>query len=303
MHKVSVVIPTYKRSDTLMRAIESVRNQTYKNIEIIVVDDNDPDTEYRKITQTLMKDNYASSPNIKYIQHEKNKNGSAARNTGLRESVGEYISFLDDDDYYSPKFVEAQLNYLLSNPEYAGVYCGKTRRGQAIIPKHKGDLTVPYIKDEISIGTPALMFHKPAVLSINGFDESFSRHQDVEFLLRFFEKHKLGYVTDILLILGDNDGENVKTGKALDDLKKKFLDTFDEKLNKLELENKGIKKEVYSKNYAPTFLTHIRTGNIFRALKIYIRFLFYAPILFHKDLSSRVRAYFRVKKYKERKND
>lgn len=300
MHKVSVVIPTYKRSDTLVRAIESVRNQTHKNVEIIVVDDNNPDTEYRAITQTLMAENYSSVPNVIYLQHEKNKNGSAARNTGLRKSTGKYICFLDDDDYYSPKFVEVQLNYLLANQEYAGVYCGKIRNGNEIIPQHKGDLTLPYIKDEISIGTPSLMFGKAAVISLNGFDESFWRHQDVEFLLRFFEKYKLGYVEDVLLILGENDGENAKTGKALDELKKKFLTTFDDKLNHLELEHKGVKKEVYSKHYADTFLTHIRTGHLFRALRIYVRFLFYAPILFHKMAINKTKAYIRHRKYKKR---
>lgn len=67
---VSIIIPTYKRSEMLPRAIESVLNQTYKNIQVIVVDDNDPDTEFRIATeQRMLLYNY--NPRVKYIRHEK----------------------------------------------------------------------------------------------------------------------------------------------------------------------------------------------------------------------------------------
>ena len=94
---VTVVIPTYNRPVYLKRCIDSVLNQTYKRIEIIVVDDNNPDTEARKETEAIIAE-FVSAGQVKYIQHERNKNGSAARNTGWKASHGEYITFLDDDD-------------------------------------------------------------------------------------------------------------------------------------------------------------------------------------------------------------
>ena len=80
---VSIVIPTYSRPLYLKRCIESVLNQTYSNIEIFVVDDNNPDTEFRRDTEKIMSE-YLNHKNVTYLQHECNKNGSAARNTGWK---------------------------------------------------------------------------------------------------------------------------------------------------------------------------------------------------------------------------
>ena len=121
---VSIIIPTYKRSNMLSRTIESVLNQTYQNIEIIVVDDNDKNTTYRKDTEIVMrkyKDNYK----VKYIKHDKNMNGAVARNTGIRVSKGEYIGFLDDDDIFYKEKIQKQVEYLEKNIEYDAVYCAR----------------------------------------------------------------------------------------------------------------------------------------------------------------------------------
>lgn len=99
---VSVIIPTYKRATTLLDAIRSVLNQTYKNIEIVIVDDNGKGTYEQLETERLLKQ-YIENQQIIYIVHEYNKNGSAARNTGLMASHGAYINFLDDDDKMYPQ--------------------------------------------------------------------------------------------------------------------------------------------------------------------------------------------------------
>ncbi len=77
---VSVIIPTYQRPENLIRAIESVLTQTYKTIEIIVVDDNGKGTEWQLTTEKLLKD-YVVEGKIQYICHKESLNGSAARNT------------------------------------------------------------------------------------------------------------------------------------------------------------------------------------------------------------------------------
>ena len=94
---VSVIIPTYKRSEMLPRAVESALNQTYSNIEVVVVDDNDPESTWRKDTSERMLQ-FKNDNRVKYICHEKNSNGSVARNTGIKNSAGSIIAFLDDDD-------------------------------------------------------------------------------------------------------------------------------------------------------------------------------------------------------------
>ena len=102
MEKVSVIMPTYGKPELLGRSIRSVQNQTYPEWELIIVDDNNPETEGRKQTETLMEQ-YAADKRIRYIKHEHNMNGSAARNTGIAAATGDYIAFLDSDDEYAPE--------------------------------------------------------------------------------------------------------------------------------------------------------------------------------------------------------
>ena len=89
---VSVIIPTYGGAEYLSRCVDSVLAQTYANIEIIVVDDNGLNTPKQKETASVMS-KYSSLKNVKYVCHEVNINGSAARNTGVKNSDGEYIAF------------------------------------------------------------------------------------------------------------------------------------------------------------------------------------------------------------------
>ena len=109
MVKVSVIIPTYKRSTVICRAVDSVLAQTLDSVEVIVVDDNGIGTEAGIKTAEVMEKNYSDNTKVHYIQHEKNKNGSAARNTGIRAAHGEFISFLDDDDIYLPERLEKMV--------------------------------------------------------------------------------------------------------------------------------------------------------------------------------------------------
>src|SRR5690554_2886294 len=92
---VSCIIPTYKRSETLVRAINSVLEQTYKKIEILVIDDNHPNDRFSLMVQKQLEQ---FNDKVRYIQQEKHVNGAVARNVGIKFARGEYIAFLDDDD-------------------------------------------------------------------------------------------------------------------------------------------------------------------------------------------------------------
>lgn len=108
---ISVIITTYKRGDKLENAIKSVINQTYNNIEIIVVDDNSEFIYERKKTESIIK-RYDS---VKLIKNKKNLGGSLSRNVGIDASKGEIISFLDDDDVYLPTRIEEMYNCYVEN--------------------------------------------------------------------------------------------------------------------------------------------------------------------------------------------
>lgn len=118
---VSIIIPTYKRSETLIRAINSALNQTYSNIEVIIVDDNADFPEVRNSNLKLLN----AYPEIKLVCNERNLGGGMSRNEGIKIATGEYVAFLDDDDEYLPTKIEKQINRFLSinDENVALIYC------------------------------------------------------------------------------------------------------------------------------------------------------------------------------------
>jgi len=120
---VSVVMPTYKRSEMLSRAIDSVLAQTYKNIELLLVNDNEPGDEFTIDLQQRVAV-YSTDSRFKLILQEKHVNGAVARNVGIKQARGEYIAFLDDDDWWDPNKIEAQVAVISElSEEWGGVSC------------------------------------------------------------------------------------------------------------------------------------------------------------------------------------
>ena len=190
---VSVVIPSYGGSEFLHRCIDSVLTQTYKNIEVIVVDDNGLGTENQLLTAEIMG-KYAGDNRVKYVCHEVNINGSAARNTGVKNSSGEYIALMDDDDEFYPHKIERQVRLLDSlTEEYGLVYCscdiykGDMKVGVSHADK-SGSLMYECMMHQVQIPSTSLLIRKKDYEAIGGFDESFKRHQDWEFVDRFAKK-------------------------------------------------------------------------------------------------------------------
>ena len=176
---VSVIIPTYKRPDVLERAIDSVLNQTYERIEVIVVDDNAPYTSSRVETELVMG-KYKGNGKVKYIQHPENRNGSAARNTGISQANGKYIAFLDDDDEFLERKLELQVLRLEELGESWGVcytHFVRKKNGRLLdggIEQREGLLTAEILKGSFYISAGSnLLVRKDLVETIGGFNESF----------------------------------------------------------------------------------------------------------------------------------
>ena len=114
---VSVIIPTYNGADFLKYfSIPSVLSQSYKNVEIIVVDDGSTE-EAGEVVRGFQRYN----KKIQYIKHRENRGLAAALNTGIRESKGEYIAFLEHDDIWLSNKLEEQIYALYQNPAY--IFC------------------------------------------------------------------------------------------------------------------------------------------------------------------------------------
>lgn len=191
---VSVIIPTYARPDNLCRAIDSVLSQTYPFIEIIVVDDNGEGCAQQLLTESILE-NYIANKQILYVVHKENKNGSAARNTGLNVSKGDYICFLDDDDVFDPQKIALQVDDLESRKEYGASYCNTVLYGKrrTLYKKNscEGVLTFELLTGRAEFNTSTILFRRQSLLDIGGWDERFFRHQDWELMVRFFRMHSI----------------------------------------------------------------------------------------------------------------
>ena len=243
---VSIIIPTYKRSDTLPCAIDSVLAQKYENKEIIVVDDNDPLSDFRRNTELVME-KYSQEPSVRYIRHERNKNGSAARNTGFRASSGDYIMFLDDDDEFLNNKIEAQVNTLEGKtPDWGACYTKYIRMHNGAVhstcnERKEGNLLKEELMRDLWVAAGSnLMIRRDVLEELNGFDESFVRNQDVEFLVRFFKKYKLAFTDELGLCVNYHTTQTVKY--SFEDVTKSFLKTFEEEIKSLSEKDS---KDVY----------------------------------------------------------
>lgn len=290
---VSIIIPTYKSNSSLKIAIDSVLNQSYKNIEVIVVDDNDPSTEYRKSTESIMN-TYSENVNVIYIRHDKNKNGAAARNTGFIHSTGEYIGFLDDDDIFLESKIEKQVAFMEKNKQFQAVYCWRYQNGKLVFSEKYGDLSEELLSLSFTPYTSSILLTRESYQKINGFDESYQRHQDFEFLLKFFKSYQIGVVKEPLIEIKGNQVDNTLRGKDLEKLKIKFLDDFSCDVERIESFRKGFKKLVYAKHYSPVFWSYVKKREINSAFKIFIKYSSRCGFVFWKSIISHLVTYVNV---------
>lgn len=205
---VSIVIPTYGRPQTLERAVNSVLNQTYKNIEVLVVDDNNPDTDARNETEEVMHRLKESDERVIYLQHPCNKNGSAARNTGIFNSHGKYVALLDDDDEFKPNKIAVQLERMEKlDDSWGACITGFDRLSDGNLvgvsaETKEGNILLEALGRNYYACSGSNLFIRRSVLDeIHGFNEMFKRNQDLEFLVRVLQKYKVACCDENCLII------------------------------------------------------------------------------------------------------
>ncbi|WEL16676.1 Glycosyl transferase family 2 [Halorhabdus sp. SVX81] len=197
---VSVVIPTYHRSDLIERAIHSVLDQTFDDLECIVVDDCSPD-ETAEIARSIDDERLA------VLDHEENRGASAARNTGIEAATGEYIAFLDDDDEWLPEKLEKQLALLESSDDSVGlVYCWMDYRDAdanlvtEYRPTYSGDIFLDVLDKQRIGNSSTLVAPAKVVENVGGFDESIPRGNDGDFIRRVAREYDVEYVPETLVV-------------------------------------------------------------------------------------------------------
>jgi len=194
---ISVVITSYNRPTLIGRAVESVSEQDYERLEIVVVDDcsDNPD-----IIESEVK-KYRHGRDINMIKHSSNKGVAAARNTGLKSSKGDLVSFIDDDDEWEHTKLSKQVG-LMKEKKFTNevVYCGAKKMREnsektitEIEPKMNGAIKQNIEKGRFHTISSSNLIKKNQVLSIGGFDENLESHIDYDIWMKMA---KYGFSTD-----------------------------------------------------------------------------------------------------------
>ena len=261
--KISVIIPTYKRYDVLERAIKSVLNQTYKNLEIIVIDDNAEFPEIRKQTEKILR----KYPNIIYIQNEKNLGGGPTRNVGIKKATSKYIAFLDDDDEFLPTKIEKQykLYKKMNNNNVGMIYCyvDNYMEDGTFVSTNKKDFEGNVLFEHLcyfTATTSCWLCPKKVLLDVGMFDDipsqqdatlilkmlglGYEIYRVPEVLLNWYIHNKSGGITKVNDQYIDNIKRYQELGKTFFHLltkkqSRKVEYLFHNKLFHLQLENKN----------------------------------------------------------------
>lgn len=193
---VSVVVPNYNHGRYLGDAIESILAQTYRQYEIIVVDDGSTDNS-RKVAAEY-------GDQIRYI-YKDNAGLSAARNTGLRHAQGEFIALLDADDMYEPDFMERLVHILSANDNVDGVYCGYRfvdQYGVALPQAETRVIPSEQLYEVMKRGNfwvpESVMMRRSCYITAGPYDESLRACEDWDIWLRILAKHSVMGIADIL---------------------------------------------------------------------------------------------------------
>lgn len=202
MPLVSVIIPTYNRVSTIEKSVRSVMNQTYQNLEIIVVDDGSTDG-----TDAVMNSLIKEDSRIRFIANDSGSHGpSQARNYGVKAAAGDLISFNDSDDEFRPDKTKAQVDAMINN-QADFCFCTK-KKGESLSP-WKGfrqtDICTELILYKCYSGTQSIMV-KAELMKQLLFDESMNCNEDWELLIRLTDGYKGAFVSDILVDVDDTPG-------------------------------------------------------------------------------------------------
>lgn len=286
MATVSIIITTFGRPVFLAECIQSAINQSYKDFEIIVVDDNNPNSIHRENTETILTEFLKETDNLKYVKHEKNLNGAVARNTGANYAKGEYLSFLDNDDFYlEDKLLKCVELCKQNNKKYVGAfsYC-EFRINSMIVGYQKNIKSGRHLVETLACSFPFssgsnLFIRKEIYNELNGFDENFRRHQDYEFLVRLFEKYKLLAIEEVLIVK-NNENINFLDVRGMIKVKEQYLKKFDYLIQKLKLKEQ---KYIYYKNYISISEQALKSREYIIASKYYYKALKRNGIIF-KDI-------------------
>jgi len=200
MPRISVIIPTRERVVLLRRAIASVLDQTFKDLEILVADDASGDGT-REMIQSI------ADRRIRYLRHEDNRGVASARNTAITNATGEYVAFLDDDDEWLPEKLRFQIDHIDTLSRSVGVIsCGNyevdsssNRVLAEIRPSLKGDIFEKLLTQGFFSRTSTVLVRASCFQRVGLFDTAFRYSEDFDMWVRLAREYTFDYVAKPLV--------------------------------------------------------------------------------------------------------
>lgn len=199
---VSVIIPTYNRKDLVLETINSVLKQTFKDYEIIVVDDGSTDGTQLELSYLV------HSGKLRYVYQENNGLASA-RNRGIDESVGRYLAFLDSDDIWLPSKLEKQVAMLEKDPHCAMVYTDSRNFNEyglspvsRLVSSDKNTMAGmiwEYLVMGNFINPSTVLIRKTVIGQVGYFDTALKMGEDWDFWMRIAHKNRIGFIDEALV--------------------------------------------------------------------------------------------------------
>ena len=229
---VSVIIPTRNRTDWLKESIQSVLDQSFRDFEIIVVDDCSTD-DTRIVVEELQ------DGRIRYIRHDTKMGGAAARNTGIKASRAEYIAFLDDDDIWPPRKLELQIMKFEELPDDFGIVYGGfeffSRENGLILdtirPQIRG-LTRREMLKGCFFSIITALVRKRCFTKAGVFDENLTSCQDWEMWIRITRDFKVDFVPETLARVAVHGGQITADLKAKISGRRALLEKHSEEIRR-----------------------------------------------------------------------
>lgn len=258
---ISVVLPTYNGSKYIKQSIESIINQTYKEWELIVIDDCSTDDTNKIVQEYTLKDN-----RIKLYKNETNKRLPASLNTGFAKTSGEYLTWTSDDNIYKENAFEKMIEYFQLNSDVGFVFSNMTIIDENGNIKQKNSY-IPSSMEEIkykNIVGASFMYKREVYKTIGDYDTSKFLIEDYDYWLRISRKFKIGFINDSLYFYRTHSG-SLTESKNSQMLEAKI------KLYEEELSNdKNLSKESTALIYNELAIASLGIGN-YKQMKKYVK--------------------------------
>lgn len=175
--KFSIIIPNYNKEQYIEETLNSIFNQTYKNFEVIVIDDASTDNSLEIINKYDVK-----------LFHTKRKMAGGARNVGLDHATGDYILFLDSDDYFTSPTILEKLANQITNEDLIFLNYHKDKFGEVVLMEEKHESLEEKIESTTNLGCPTKCFKRTLLEGIRFPEEK--RYEDINFTLEALCKTK-----------------------------------------------------------------------------------------------------------------